>query len=122
MSAIETARKSWGETLPDWIQVLAEQCDKTSQNKMCQKIGWSAATISQVLNNIYPGTIENVEKTVRSTLMDSRHDCPIYGSILVRDCNNNQTQTFPNSGNPTKIRLFKACRNCKFNQKNEGEK
>ncbi len=49
MSAIETAKQYWGENLPDWIEVLANESDKSSQNKIAQKIGKSSAAISQVL-------------------------------------------------------------------------
>ena len=111
MSAIETAKQHWGENMPDWIEVLALEADKSSQNKIAQKIGKSSAAISQVLKNIYPGTIENVEAAVRANLMNG---------ILIRECLENQSRPFCGSGNPNKIRLFKACRNCKFN-KRQGE-
>ncbi len=117
MSAIETAKQYWGDDLPDWIEVLATAADKTSQNKIAQKIGKSSAAISQVLKNIYPGTIANVEAAVRANLMDGTHACPVLGAILIRECLENQSRPFSNSGNPTKIRLFKACRNCQFNKK-----
>lgn len=52
MSAIETAKQHWGENMPDWIEVLASEADKSSQNKIAQKIGKSSAAISQVLKNI----------------------------------------------------------------------
>lgn len=37
MSAIETAKQHWGDKLPDWIEVLATESDKSSQNKIAQK-------------------------------------------------------------------------------------
>lgn len=120
MSAIETAKQHWGDKLPDWIEVLATEADKSSQNKIAQKIGKSSAAISQVLKNIYPGTIANIEAAVRANLMDGTHDCPVFGSILIRECLENQSRRFCASGNPNKIRLFKACRNCKYNKK-QGE-
>lgn len=116
MSAIETAKQHWGENMPDWIEVLALEADKSSQNKIAQKIGKSSAAIS----HIYPGTIENVEAAVRANLMNGSHECPVFGTILIRECLENQSRPFCGSGNPNKIRLFKACRNCKFN-KRQGE-
>lgn len=121
MSAIETAKQHWGDKLPDWIEVLAMESDKSSQNKIAQKIGKSSAAISQVLKNIYPGTIANIEAAVRANLMDGTHDCPVFGSILIRECRENQSRPFSNSGNPNKIRLFKACRNCQYNKKSGEE-
>lgn len=119
MSAIETARQCWGDNLPDWIEVLAHEADKSSQNKIAQKIGKSSAAVSQILKNIYPGTINNIEVAVRANLMDGSHDCPVFGTILIRECLENQSRPFSNSGNPTRIRLFKACRKCSFNESRE---
>ncbi|MBS4773403.1 MAG: hypothetical protein KHX55_03905 [Proteobacteria bacterium] len=120
MSAIETAKQYWGESLPDWIEVLANEADKTSQNKIAYKIGKSSAAISQILKKSYPGTIANLEAAVRANLMNGSHDCPFYGTILIRECLDVQSRPFSNSGNPTKIRLFKACRNC-IHHKKQGE-
>lgn len=117
MSVIETAKQNWGENLPDWIEVLANEADKSSQNKIAQKIGKSSAAISQILKNAYPGTIENIEAAVRANLMNGSHDCPVFGTILIRECTNNQRRQFPSSGNPVTIRIFKACRNCQYNKK-----
>ena len=85
MSAIETAKQHWGENMPDWIEVLASEADKSSQNKIAQKIGKSSAAISQVLKNIYPGTIENVEAAVRANLMNGSHECPVFGTLTKSD-------------------------------------
>lgn len=120
MSALDTAKQYWGEPLPDWIESLATEADLSSQNKIAIKIGKSPAAISQVLKKAYPGTIENIEAAVRANLMNGSHDCPIFGTILIRECLDNQSRPFSNSGNPAKIRLFKACRNCKHN-KRQGE-
>lgn len=116
MSALQTAKQYWGDNLPDWIEVLASEADKTSQNKIAKKIGKSSAAISQVLKNTYPGTIENIEAAVRANLMNGSHECPVFGTILIRECIENQSRPFTSSGNPAKIRLFKACRNCQHNK------
>lgn len=57
MSAIETAKQHWGENMPDWIEVLASEADKSSQNKIAQKIGKSSAAISQVLKTFIPARL-----------------------------------------------------------------
>lgn len=119
MSAIETAKINWGEKLPDWIEVLATESDKTSQAQTARKIGYSPAAVNCVLKNNYKGTIGNVEAKVRTHLMNAVHACPVYGSILIRECFENQNQPFASSGNPTKIRLYKACQNCQFNTTKE---
>lgn len=115
MSKLDIARRAWGENMPEWIEVLAIECDKSSQNKVAAKIGKSAAAVSQVLQNVYPGSVENIEAVVRSMLMNSTHSCPFYGSILAKDCEVYRRRPFNSSGNPAKTRLFKACRRCSFN-------
>ena len=116
MNSTEKARLYWGDNLPDWIRILAEECDKTSQGKVAARIKYSKATISLVLKNDYKGTIAAV---IRAVLMNSTHECPVFGEILTRDCLFNQAQPFSNSGNQNRIRLFRACRQCKFNRTKE---
>ncbi len=115
VNKLEIAKHFWGDNIPDWVEVLATECDLTSQNKVALKINKSAAAISQVLRNSYSGTVDNIEKAVRSMLMNSEHECPMYGTILSRDCDINQRRPFSMSGNPVKNRLFKACQHCQFN-------
>ncbi len=121
MSKIETAKKHWGDELPDWVEVLATECDASSQNKVAAKINKSAAAISQVLSKTYPGTVDNIETAVRRLLMNSEHECPMFGIILERECETNQTRPFCISGNPIKNRLYKACQRCKFNHHKENK-
>lgn len=95
MNSTEKARLYWGDNLPDWIRILAEECDKTSQGKVAARIKYSKATISLVLKNDYKGTIAAVEERIRAVLMNSTHECPVFGEILTRDCLFNQAQPFP---------------------------
>lgn len=121
MSKLDIARRSWGNAIPEWIEVLAIECDKTSQNKVAVKIGKSAAAVSQVLQNVYPGKIANIEESVRVILMDAQHSCPVFGYILSKECDVYRKRPFCSSGNPVKTRLFKACRRCQYNQSFKGE-
>lgn len=38
---------AWGDTLPDWIAVLVQECDRSSQNAVAAKIAFSPAMVSQ---------------------------------------------------------------------------
>ena len=59
---IEIARLNWGDDMPQWIADLARECEATSQNKVAQRLGRSAALISQLLRAKYPGDLEAVEE------------------------------------------------------------
>lgn len=115
MSSLDTAKHCWGDALPDWVEILAKEADKTSQAKVAKKIEYSPAAVNLVLKNTYKGLLSNVEKKVRTHLMDSEHQCPVLGTILIRDCLTYQSQQFTSSMTPDKLRLYRACQNCKHN-------
>lgn len=119
MSSIDTAQSAWGDALPEWVEILAREADKTSQAKVSKKIGYSAAAVNLVLKNNYKGLISNIETTVRTNLMDSQHNCPVLGMILIRDCLSSQNQPFTSSGSPERLRLFRACQKCIHNTKKQ---
>lgn len=118
-SALEKAVAAWGEMMPKWIKTLAVECDKSSQGKVSSRLRYSKATISLVLRNEYTGDLTAVKEQVNNVLMNASHDCPVFGTILIRDCQLNQLQPFSSSGNPNKIRLFRACRNCQHHRSKE---
>ncbi|MGD9638349.1 MAG: hypothetical protein AB7U85_04755 [Alphaproteobacteria bacterium] len=107
--ASDTITKYWGENIPQWVKTLAAECDNTSQARTAKKIGYSAAAINCVLQNKYTGTVGNVEEAVKAYLMSEEVSCPVLGNIKQSLCLENQKQPLITS-NPTKIRLFKACR------------
>lgn len=121
MNSLETAKEAWGDNLPDWVEILATEADKTSQAKIAKKIKYSPAVVSLVLKNTYKGHLNNVKENVRTNLMDTKMDCPILGCILIRDCFFNQSQPFSCSGNPARLRLYRACQSCQHNTKNGGK-
>jgi len=83
---IDRTRAAWGESLPDWIEVLATACDRESQKAISRKLGYSAATISYVLANKYPGDLKTVEQTVRGHLMSATVECPVIGVMSTSSC------------------------------------
>ena len=46
---LDIARDAWGDALPDWVETLAIECGKSSQNKVAKRIDRSATLISRVL-------------------------------------------------------------------------
>ncbi|WP_208948337.1 transcriptional regulator [Segnochrobactrum spirostomi] len=110
MSAVEKVARAWGSA-PDWVRVLAERCDATSQKKAAREIGYRDSVVSQILAGTYAGSIANVEQAVRSALMRSTLDCPVLGPIGGAECAGHQREQY-SSANPLKVRLFRACRTC----------
>jgi len=116
--AMNTAKTAWNDLMPEWLTVLATECDSTSQAKAAKRIGFSPAVVSLVLKNKYNGNLPNVEKAVRLALMAGTVICPILGEISKADCAKNQSQPFK-STNSMRVRLFKACRKCEHNETQE---
>ena len=109
-AAVERAAASWGDTIPDWVLVLAEACDRTSQNAAAKKLGYSAAMVSTVIANKYGGGLIAVEQAVRGAFMSATVECPVVGELGADACNTHQRAPWA-PHNPSRIAFFKACRN-----------
>lgn len=106
---VRAATSSWDDDLPDWVQVLAEQCDLRSQQKVADEIGYSSAVINQVLKHRYTGSLKKVEAAVRGAYLDANVNCPVLGEIGLHRCLQHQRAKFQ-ATNSTRVRLYKACR------------
>ncbi|WP_043062125.1 hypothetical protein [Brucella anthropi] len=110
LSNIDKARAAWGETLPEWIVILAEACDRESQSAVARKVGYSASAVSQVLSNTYQnGDINRVEQAIRGALMAETVDCPVMGDLPRNTCVLWQRKPFV-ATNAHRVRMFQACR------------
>ena len=101
---------AWAPTPADWLVALAEACDQETQGKAARRIGYSAATVSFVLNGRYTGDLKAVEAAVRDALMRGTLACPLLGEILGEACRHNQALPY-SATNPQRVALFRACRN-----------
>lgn len=113
MSALEKARVAWGADLPEWIEVLAQECDRTTQNKAAAAIGRNGSVVSQALSRKYQGNYAPIEEAVRGTLMKETVACPELGELVKRDCLDwrKKAQNF-NNVNWITVRMFRACNRC----------
>jgi len=127
MSAAElkeaAARLAWRGEAPDWVLALAREVDAgRSQAALARVLGYSAATVSQVLTNKYPGNLDKVSARVRTALMSERVACPALGEITGQACLEQQRKPLaPDSG--WAVRLWRACQACERNlnlQEKEG--
>lgn len=108
--AFATAKASWKD-MPDWLVVLAEACDRSSQSKVAKRLGYSGSVVSSVLNRKYNGDYSAVEKSIRGALMAEVLDCPVLGDINTKLCLEHQKRA--RNFQPTssmRVRLYKNCR------------
>jgi len=109
VTALGRAHAAWGESIPAWIVVLAEECDRTNQGAVARRLNYSAALVSNTLNNKYTGNLTAVEQAVRGALMAETLTCPVVGQLASDACLNHQRATWA-PHNPQRIAFFRACR------------
>ena len=116
--ALATARAAWGDELPDWVETLALECGRTSQARVAKALGRSGALVSQVLRRKYNADLKVIEERVRGIFLDARLDCPGMGEIPTHECREwrQKAREFV-PGNPTRLRMFRACHKCPRNDK-----
>lgn len=110
---VSIARAAWGADIPDWVLRLAEECGRTSQNKVAGALGRSAALVSNVLRAKYQGDMAAVEDLVRGRYMDATVSCPALGVISTALCRDwmAASKTYSNA-NSEQVRMHRACRSC----------
>lgn len=121
MSAVDSnavALEAWGGAMPDWVKLLADECSKTSQNKVALRLKRSASLVSNVLRNKYEGDMLAVEEVVRGVYMATTTNCPALGEISTAACRDwmRTSSTFSNE-NSERVRMYRACRSCPRSQK-----
>lgn len=91
-----------------WLQVLKEQVDIHGQKPVAAKLGVSNGTVSQLVNEKYPGDMAKMQALVESVYLDKTVNCPVLGRIGWHQCQANQKNE--HTSNPLKLRLYRACR------------
>lgn len=114
------ARNRWID-VPDWVEELARLVDREGLKGAEKRVGYSPATISQVLSNNYAGVVRNVEERVRGALMGMTVDCPVKGEMGRDVCLNWQAKPFaPTSSD--RARMYHACRSgCPHSKHTRGD-
>ena len=110
---IAQSEEAWGAPLPDWVRALAVACQRASQAAVAKELGRSGAVVSQVLRRKYAGSYRNVEERVRGVLLNGRVECPGLGTVPTHECQDwREKARVYAPGNPTRRRMFRACRAC----------
>lgn len=108
--ALQTATEAW-EFLPDWVQTLAEACDRTSQGAVAKKIGMSASVVSATIKGNYKGSYDGIEARVRGALMAEEVDCPVLGPLRKDACLDHQKRAQSFAATSTmRVRMYRACK------------
>ncbi|MFZ5749890.1 MAG: hypothetical protein ACOY5U_02370 [Pseudomonadota bacterium] len=118
---VETARAAWAaaaKPLPDWVEAMAQECARTSQNRVAERIGRSAAVVSQVLRAKYPGDLAAVEELFNGAFRGELTACPAKGTIPVDQCRHwrEKARRFVNV-NAERVAMYRACSACPRNRK-----
>jgi hypothetical protein len=106
---VTKAQASYGGAAPVDVIAIAQKCDQSSQNAVAKLLGYSAATISGIINNTYPGDRDKLLAKARGALLGEAIKCPVLGTIRVNRCWEEQERPFSTS-NSTRARLWQACR------------
>lgn len=117
---LNAARLAWGPALPDWVEVLALECGRSSQTAVAKVLGRSTAIVSQVLNRKYSADMGRIEDRVRGTFLNATLDCPSLGELPLQQCQDWREKAGQFAmGNPLRVRMFRACNICPRHIKEE---
>lgn len=105
---VERVKASWGNPAP-WLIVLAEQCNKSSQAGVAKALGYSAATISQVLSNSYRGDLHRIGEMVSGRFMAATVNCPVLGELGRNACLEWQAKPYAATSSH-RVMMHRACR------------
>ena len=110
---LDKAREAWGAALPDWVEVLAVECGRTSANRVAKVLNYAPAVISQVLGKKYPASTDRLEERVRGIFLDAKIACPANGDLPLQECQDwrDKAGRFV-LGNPQRVRMYRACNLC----------
>ncbi|WP_282094340.1 hypothetical protein [Epibacterium ulvae] len=114
----QKAQTAWAGQAPEWVMGLARQCDATSQNAVAKELQYSAAVISTVIANRYPGNMDGVEERYRAQYENQTVVCPVRGEIRLKECRRWQEKSKKLiTSNGHTVAMFHACRRCGLNQR-----
>ena len=97
------------------IDVLREAVEQhKSQTKVARMLGYSPATVSQILSGNYQGSLDKVLAKVEEVFGTRTVCCPVLGEVRIGRCMNERRSPF-SAANPMKVRLYRSCPECENN-------
>lgn len=107
----------WGAEAPDWVHVLAAECQRSSQTAVAKRLEVSLTMVNQTLRQKYPGDLSRIEDLVRGHYMAAVVDCPAKGQIAANVCRmwrDRSQHLVP--VNHERVLMFRACAACPRNR------
>ncbi|MDX1755858.1 MAG: hypothetical protein R3175_07360 [Marinobacter sp.] len=109
---------AWGDNPPEFIRVLAGVVAQEGSNAAAAaRLKINRASVSTLLANKYPANTDRMEKAIMAWA--ALVECPVLGAITGDQCQTERQKPFVGS-NPTRIRLYRACRSCPRNPESQG--
>lgn len=122
---VQKARDSWaaqGKALPAWVLGLAEQCARSSQRRVADRMGISAAVVSNIIAAKYPGDMQGMEDRYRGAFEMETVRCPALGDLTLDRCREWRKKSKRLiSANARNVTMFRACARCPVNKGTEDE-
>jgi hypothetical protein len=119
---VATMRAAWGEAAPDWVVALAGACAASSQGRVAERMGRSAAVVSQVLRKKYPGDMPAVEELVRGCYLAATVQCPALGTLPTNECAGWRRKARSFAGaNALRVQMYRACQRCPLFRKEDAK-
>jgi len=102
-------------TNDDRLALLREAVESLgNQAKVGRRLGYSSATVSQVLSGGYGGQIDTFLIRVEEVFGKSKIECPVLGDLMLPECVEERRKPFT-TANPHRVRMFQECRMCAHN-------
>lgn len=99
-------------TQHDRMDLLRAKVAELGQAEVARRIGKSDSAICQVLAGNYKGNPDNILALVEEQFGSATVNCPVLGEIPLKRCAENRRRPFA-ATNPTRVRLYRACKECK---------
>ncbi len=85
-----------------------------SQTRVAKLLGYSTATVSQVLSGSYQGALDKILARVEEVFGTRVVGCPVLGDIVLTRCVTERRTPF-SAANPLRVQLYRACMRCENN-------
>lgn len=108
---LANARAAYGDALPDWIEALAIEANRTTGAAAGKRIGLKGgATVTQICNGTYGAADwSGIEQRVRGALMGESVECMVLGEITRDQCLDEQGKRHVGTS-AVRTALYHACR------------
>jgi predicted YcjX-like family ATPase len=114
MSNVAAAIDAWGQDLPEWIRMLADECDRTTQADVAERLKISGSYVNRLIHNRYGASHTEPEQMVLAIIGGRKIECPAFGPIPLTSCIRNRRRTGP-ATNMLQRAFERHCPACPFN-------